>query len=209
MLHYCTSQVNNKAGVRLVLTMQINQACVALKPWRCWAAPGQEEILDAHHLSASTYQNVLNPLSAHTSEQGSGDLSHQPPFHTRGTQIFIILGALWEEKALCRSKSTHPHMNQIQSSFLRPSQAIYDLLSSSPPREKHTIRASQEPIEVTGLWRRSLTPTITVYMWLLYFIQRGALEISHRTGAKASDSHFNWALIHLSSVKGFRISIEE
>lgn len=134
--------------------------------------------------------------------------SSPPPFHTRGTQIFIILGALQEDKASCRSKSTHPHMNQIQSSLRRPSQVIYDLLSNSPPREKHAVRANQGPIEVTGLWRRPLTPAITAYMWLPY-TQRGALETSHPTAAKASDSHFNGALIHLSSVKGFRISIEK
>lgn len=133
--------------------------------------------------------------------------SSSPPFPTCGTQISIILGALWEEKAFCRSKSIHPHMNQIQSSFLRPSQVIYDLLFNTPPRQKHAIRANRGPIEVIGLWRRPLTPTITAFMWLPY-IQRGALESSHPTVAKASDSHFNWALIHLSSVKGFRISME-
>lgn len=115
-------------------------------------APGQEEILDI--------QNVLKSLI--NSHLWTGiRRSSSPPFRTRGTRIFIILSALWEEKAFCSSKSTHPHMHQIQSGFLRPSQVIYDLLSSSPPREKHTIRASQEHIEVTGLWRRPLTPTIT------------------------------------------------
>lgn len=85
---------------------------------------------------------------------------------------------------------------------------IYDPLASSPPREKHTIRANWGPIEVTRLWSRSLIPAITAYPWLSY-IQWGASETSPPTVAKASDSHLNWALIQLSSAKGFRISIEK
>ena len=85
---------------------------------------------------------------------------------------------------------------------------IYDPLANSPPREKHTIRANGGPIEVTGLWSRSLILAITAYPWLPY-VQWGALETSHPTVAKASDSHLNWALIRLSSAKGFRISAEK
>lgn len=85
---------------------------------------------------------------------------------------------------------------------------ICDPLANSPLREKHTIRANWGPIEVTGLWSRPLIPVITAYPWLPY-VQWGASETSHPTVAKASVSHLNWALIPLSSAKGFRISTEK
>lgn len=154
MLHYCTSQGNDTPAVRLVLIMQINQACVAIKPWRCWATPGQKEILDAHPFSDLTYQNVLIPHQI--------GRSSSLPSHTRDTDFHhpqcIVRGGsiLQEQEHSSRHEPNPKQLPKAKSSYLWPSLQL-------PPREKHDIRAIWGPTEVTGLWRRPLAPTITIY----------------------------------------------
>lgn len=124
-----------------------------------------------YRCSSPFYQNVLNPLSAHTSEQGSGDLHHCPVIHMAPrfslSQCTVRRESILQEQELSSTHEPNPkHLPKAKPGYLWPSQIIYDLLFSSPPRAKHTIRANQGPLEVTGLWRRPLTPAITAQTWL-------------------------------------------